>query len=101
MRQTVAQVVTDYDLDSDDEAWITKFNTRAAAKASRARDRDKSQDREKDREGAGGGAGGQAQAPAPALNADLFETLIQKLELAHFEALKAKSELWQAEVKVG
>eukprot|EP00198_Chlamydomonas_reinhardtii_P004351 XP_001693687.1 predicted protein [Chlamydomonas reinhardtii] len=65
------------------------------------------------RKGAGGGAGGSsakgaaaakaaaAAAAAAALDERTFEGLIGALELAHFNALQQRKELWQETVKAG
>lgn len=49
---------------------------------------------------AAAGAAAAGANPGPVLGPEQFEALVHKLEMAHFDALKARSEEWQPDVKV-
>ncbi|KAL6762409.1 hypothetical protein V8C86DRAFT_2517622 [Haematococcus lacustris] len=78
-------VLTQYDADEVDEAWLQAFNAKLA-KGSKAG---------VPRSDAG------VEAGASSLSLDRLESLMHRLELLHFEALQARAAGWQPDVKAG
>ncbi|GFH19545.1 enhancer of polycomb-like protein [Haematococcus lacustris] len=82
---TYQAVLTQYDADEVDEAWLLNFNAKLA----------KSSKTGVPKSDAG------VEAGASSLSLDRLESLMHRLELLHFEALQARAADWQPDVKAG